>query len=166
MGLIDLFKSAMLGSSGGGPGDEIAKMARNLTGSEVGEGLPAAMQSGQAPAFGDMIAKLFGGSSSTQQAGMLNALLSAVGPAALSGLAGGVLGKLLAPGQTELTPEQAAQVSPAAAGEIAAYAQKESPGVLEKLATFYGENSALLNTLGAAGASFVLAKVSEIQRKE
>lgn len=166
MGLIDLFKSAMLGSSAGGLGDDIAKMTRNVSGSEVGEGLPAAMQAGQEPAFGEMIGKLFGGLSPTLQAGMLNQVLALVGPATLSGLAGGLLGKLMAPGQTQLTPEQAAQVSPEAAAEIVNHAQKESPGLLEKLATFYGENTALVNTMGAAGATFLAAKISEIQRKE
>lgn len=166
MGLIELFKSALLGkSSGGGLAEELQKMVGSASSNEMGAGLAAAMHSDKTPPFGEMVGQLFGGSSSAQQAGMLNQLLATVGPTALSGLAGGVLGKLLAPGQTELTPEQAAQVSPQAAAELATYAESQNPGVLEQLADFYGKNSAVLNTLGAAGLAFVVAKVKENQRK-
>lgn len=161
MGLIDLFKSAMLGT----PGAEADKAGAGIPGADLGAGLAAAMRSDTTQPFGEMVGQLFGGSSSTEQAGMLNQLLATVGPATLTGLAGGVLGKLLAPGQTELTPEQAAQVSPQAAGEIATYAEAQSPGVIEKLGDFYGQNATLINTLGASALAFTLAKVKENQRK-
>ena len=161
MGLIDLFKSAMLGT----PGADADKTAATGSAADLGAGLAAAMRSDTTQPFGEMVGQLFGGSSSEQQAGMLNQLLATVGPAALSGLAGGVIGKLLTPGQTQLTPEQAAQVTPQAAGEIAIYAESQSPGVIEKLGDFYGQNAALINTLGASALAFTLAKVKENQRK-
>lgn len=161
MGLIDLFKSAMLGTPETGQDSPTA----NGTSTDLAAGLAAAMRSDTTQPFGEMVGQMFGGSSPTQQAGMLNQLLATVGPAALSGLAGGVLGRLLTPGQTELTPEQAAQVSPQAAGELADYAETHSPGVIEKLADFYGQNAALINTLGASVLAFTVAKVKENQRK-
>jgi len=164
MGLIDLFKSAMLGTSGA-DADPATAGTSGPSSADLGAGLAAAMRSDTTQPFGEMVGQLFGGSSSAQQAGMLNQLLATVGPAALSGLAGGVLGKLLTPGQTELTPEQAAQVSPQAAGEIATFAETQSPGIIEKLGDFYGQNAALINTLGASALAFTMAKVKENQRK-
>jgi hypothetical protein len=53
-----------------------------------------------------MVGQMFGNSNGQQQAGMLNQILATLGPAAASALAGGVLGRALAPGSTQITPDR------------------------------------------------------------
>ena len=159
MGLIDILQGALGGQMGGtaaAPG-----ATQNASNGALGAGLADAFKSNQTPPFGDMVGQLFGNSNAGQQAGLLNHLLAALGPAALSGVAGGVLGKLLAPGQTQLTPEQAAQVSPADASEIAKVAERQQPGIVDQVAQFYAQHSSLINTLGAAALAFTMARIKE-----
>lgn len=168
MGLMDILQGAMAGGSGGGLGGlggEFEKLRQEATGEQMGAGLADAMHSDQTPPFGDLVGQLFGNSSPGQQAGMLNRILASLGPAALSGVAGGVLGKILAPGQTQLTPEQASQVSPQDAAEIAAHAEKTNPGIVDEVAQFYGQHSTLINSLGMAALAFTMNRVKENQRR-
>src|SRR5688572_27155274 len=51
--------------------------------SAVAEGLAAAFRSDQTPEFPQMASQMFGRASGSQRAGMLNALLAAVGPMVL-----------------------------------------------------------------------------------
>ena len=171
MGLMDILQGAMAGGTAGGPGGlaglgaEFEKLRQGASGEQMGAGLADAMRSDQTPPFGDFVGQLFGKSSPGQQAGVLNQILAALGPAALSGVAGGVLGRILSPGQTQLTPEQASQVSPQDAAEIAAHAEKTNPGIVDQVAQFYGQNSTLINSLGMAALAFTMNRVKENQRK-
>ncbi|MGJ7582629.1 hypothetical protein ACSFA3_20830 [Variovorax sp. RHLX14] len=136
-------------------------MAQKASNDELGAGLAGAMKSDQTPAFGDMVGQLFGHSSSTQQAGVLNQILGSLGPAAFSGIAGGVLGRILAPGQTQITPDQASQLSPSQVSEIAAHADKTQPGVIDQVSQFYGQHAGLIKMLGGAALAVTLAKMKE-----
>ena len=60
--------------------------------------LSEAFASDQTPAIGNMVGQLFGQSNSSQQAGVLNQLIGALGPGVMAGLAGGVLGRVMSPG--------------------------------------------------------------------
>jgi hypothetical protein len=128
----------------------------------VAEGLAAAFRSNQTPAFGQMVSSLFSQSSGDQKAGMLNQLLASAGPGVLSQLAGGgALAGLLAGGAKQLTPEQAAQVSPEAVQQLAAHAEKADPSIIDKASSFYAQHPTLVKTLGGAVLSVALAKVAE-----
>src|SRR5271166_3598313 len=132
----------------------------------VAEGLAAAFRSNQTPAFGQMVSGLFSQSSGDQKAGMLNQLLASAGPGVLSQLAGGgALAGLLAGGAKQLTPEQAAQISPEAVQQLAAHAEKADPSIIDKASSFYAEHPTLIKTLGGAALSVALAKVAESQSK-
>ncbi|HSO73404.1 MAG TPA: hypothetical protein VLU47_01080 [Blastocatellia bacterium] len=65
------------------------EVARQVPPEVLGNGIAQAFRSDQTPSFGDMIGNLLGGSNSQQRAGLLNQLIQAVGPAVLSGVAGG-----------------------------------------------------------------------------
>jgi len=145
MGLLDILQQVISGS----------------TTDEVGAGLAAAMRSDQTPSFGTMVGHLFGQSSSTQQAGVLNQILATLGPAAMSAAAGGVLGRVMQPGQTQITPDQASQLSPAQVTEIAAHAEQQQPGVIDQVSQFYAQHSGLIKMLGAAAVAVTLAKMKE-----
>jgi hypothetical protein len=158
MGLMDILQSALQGNSAETHFDEVAQ---NASHDELGAGLAGAMRSDQTPPFGDMVGQLFGHSSSTQQAGVLNQILASLGPAAFSGIAGGVLGRMLAPGQSQVTPDQASQLSPDQVSEIAAHAEKSQPGVIDQVGQFYAQHAGLIKMLGGAALAVTMAKMKD-----
>lgn len=114
-----------------------------------------------------MVAQLFGNANGQQRAGILNTLISTLGPTiaaqlfsqgGLSALAGQLSG-----GQREVTPEQAAQVSPEAVQEIAEHAERKDPSVIDQVSNFYAEHPTLIKTIGAAALTVALAKIAERQ---
>ncbi|MFS2165704.1 hypothetical protein ACCD09_18435, partial [Variovorax sp. Varisp62] len=76
-------------------------------------------------------------------------------------LAGGVLGRMLQPGQTQVTPDQASQLSPAQVTEIAAHAEQQHAGLIDEVSRFYAQHSGLIKTLGGAAIAIALAKMKE-----
>jgi hypothetical protein len=155
MGLLDLLQQAM----GGNAEKHFDAVAQQAPPDQLGAGLAAAMRSKETPPFGSMVSQMFGQSSPTQQAGVLNRILAALGPAAATGLAGGVLGKVLAPGQSHITPEQAAQLSPDQVNVLATQAEQAHPGVVDQVSDFYGQHSGLIKVLGGAALAIALAKM-------
>jgi len=147
--------------------DHFDQVARSAPGSEIAQGLAAAFRSGQTPPFAQMASQLFGHSNGTQQAGVLNELISAVGAGGLgsllSGGAGGGLGSLLGGGKTAVTPEQASQVSPDAVKQLAEHAEKNDPSIVDRLSQIYSDHPTLIKTLGGAALTVALAKVAERQ---
>jgi hypothetical protein len=158
MGLLDILQQAI------GHDDATAhldQVAQHASAGELGAGLAAAMRSDGTPPFGDTVGQLFGRSSPAQQAGVLNQILATLGPAAASALAGGVLGRMLQPGQTQVTPDQASQLSPAQVTEIATHAEQQHAGVIDEVSRFYAQHSGLIKTLGGAAIAIALAKMKE-----
>ena len=115
----------------------------------------------QTPLVGDLVGQLFGHSSSTQQAGILNQILASLGPAAFFGVAGGVLGRMLAPGQSQLTPDQASQLSPTQVSEIAAHAETSQPRIIDQVSQFYAQHAGLIKMLGGAALAITMAKMKD-----
>jgi hypothetical protein len=144
--------------------DEVAQVAPQ---SALAEGLAAAFGSPQTPAPASMVSQLFGQSNSQQQAGLLNTLIAAAGPGIVSQLfaSGGSAGlaQLVSGGQTELTREQAAQVSPEMVEQIAEHAEKQDPSLLDKLGEFYSEHPTLVKSLGAVALGVVMSKIANRQ---
>ena len=158
MGLLDILQQAI------GHDDATAhldQVAQHASAGELGAGLAAAMRSDGTPPFGDTVGQLFGRSSPAQQAGVLNQILATLGPAAASALAGGVLGRMLQPGQTQVTPDQASQLSPAQVTEIATHAEQQHAGVVDEVSRFYAQHSGLIKTLGGAAIAIALTKMKE-----
>jgi hypothetical protein len=158
MGLFDILQQAI------GHDDATAhldQVAQHASAGELGAGLAAAMRSDGTPPFGDTVGQLFGRSSPAQQAGVLNQILATLGPAAASALAGGVLGRMLQPGQTQVTPDQASQLSPAQVTEIATHAEQQHAGVIDEVSRFYAQHSGLIKTLGGAAIAIALPKMKE-----
>ena len=158
MGLMDILQTALSAAS---PEQHFDAVTNAATPDEVSAGLAGAMRSDQTPPFGDMVGQLFGHSNAGQQAGVLNQILASLGPAALSGIAGGVLGKMLAPGQTQLTPAQASTLSPDQVTEIAAHAEKTQPGIVDEVSGFYAQHAGLIKMLGGAALAITMAKMKQ-----
>ena len=161
MSMLDILRNALGGDPSGDAEQHFDQAAQHAPPEVLGAGIADAMKSDETPPFGEMIGKMFGQSSPQQQAGVLNQILASLGPAAASAVAGGVLGKLLTPGKTQLTPEEASQVSPAQASEIAAHAERTQPAVVDQVSRFYAEHSGLLKVLGSAALLVTLAKIKQ-----
>ena len=158
MALSDLFRDA--------GGDDIQdvegrfdQVALQASPEELGAGVAEALRSDQTPPMAEMVSHLFGRSSSSQQAGLLNQILGSLGPALAGVIGGGALGRILRPGQTEVTPEQAKQVSPEEVTEIVKQAEQERPEVVDQLGRFYAEHSGLIKTLGSAALLIALSRM-------
>lgn len=158
MALSDLFRDV--------GGDNITdvdarfdQVAQHASTDELGAGVAEALRSDQTPPMGEMVSQLFGRSSSSQQAGLLNQILGTLGPAVASAIAGGALGRILRPGQTQVTPEDAAKVSPRDVTEIVNHAEKAQPDVADQLGRFYAQHSGLIKTLGSTALLIALSKM-------
>jgi hypothetical protein len=160
MGLLDVL-SQLAGNVAADPHLHFDQVAQQASPDQLGQGLAAAFRSDQTPPFAQMVGQLFGQSNGSQQAGMLNQIIAALGPAALSGVAGGALGNLLAPGQTQVTPDQAAQLSPAQVQEIAAHAEQHQPGIVDQMGRFYADHPTLVKTLGGAALALILTRMKD-----
>jgi hypothetical protein len=105
---------------------------------------------------------MFSQSNGEQKAGMLNQLLSSVGPEALASLGGGgMLSSLLSGGARQLTPEQAQSVSPEVVQQLASHAERADPSIVDKASAFYSQHPALVKTLGAGVLSVAMAKLAQ-----
>jgi hypothetical protein len=132
--------------------------------SVIAEGLAAAFNSNQTPAFGQMLSTMFNNSTAEQKSGMLNQLLASVNPAVVTQLlsAAGLSG-LVGAGQTQVTPQQAQQIPAEIVQQIATHAQAANPSVVDAVSSFYAQHSSLIKSLGGAALTIALAKVAERQ---
>jgi hypothetical protein len=134
----------------------------------LGQGVADAFRSDNTPPFGEMVGQMFGQSNPQQQAGVLNQLLRSIGPGVLAALGGGILGRMSSAanaGTPQVTPEQAAKLTPAQVQEIAAKAEQHDPSVLDKIGGFYAEHPQLVKTLGSAALAIALAGVANRIRR-
>ena len=147
--------------------DDFDQLAQSAPQPALAEGLAEAFRSNQTPAFGNMVGQLFGQSNGSQRSGILNMLISTLGPSLvgqfLSRRGASGLGSLLSGGQTSITPEQAQQVPPEAIEELAAHAEKKDPSVIDTISNFYAEHPTLVKGLGAAALTVALAKIAQSQ---
>lgn len=145
------------------------EVARQVPADALGGGLADAFRSDRTPDFASMAASLFGGSNPQQRAGLLGQLIRTVGPALLSSVAGGALGRMLQ-GQTakvgpgsaplDVSPADAAQVTPEQVRDIATAAQKEDPSVLDRVGAYYAQHPEVVKVLGGAALAIALGQVA------
>ncbi len=139
--------------------------------SSLAGGLAAAFRSNQTPAFGEMLGSLFSQSNGDQKAGILNTLMASMPPGAVqsllgSGAAGGALANLLQSGTTNVTPQQAQQVSPEAVQQLAASAEKHDPSIIDTASQFYAQHSTLVKTLGGTALTLALSHIAQKQAQK
>jgi hypothetical protein len=141
--------------------DDFDRVSQNVPREDLARGVTQALRSDQTPPFPQMVGNLFGNGNPDQRAGMLNQLLSSIGPSLLSGGAGGILGNLLGGGQNRVTPEQASQVSPDQVTQIAAQAEQHNPGIVDRMGDFYAEHPTLVKSLGGAALAIALGHMAQ-----
>ena len=153
----------------------------------LGDGIAEAFRSDQTPAFGNMVGQLFGGSDSSQRAGLLNQLIAAAGPAILAklggvlgganaggagapssgsggGLLGSVLGGLFGGGSQDapapISPADADRVTPEQVREMAEAAKQSDPGIMDRVGGFYAQHPELVKMLGGAALAIALGRMA------
>jgi hypothetical protein len=153
MGLLDQLSGVLQQyANGGKPADpqqaiqHYQEVAAQSPPSAVSSALATVFNSPQTGTFGQNISSMFGQSDPNQRAGILNTLLA-------SGAAAGVLSKLgLAPGTTQLSPQQAQQISPGAVEQAADHAQQQDPSIIDRASQFYSQHPTLIQALGTGAA--------------
>ena len=141
--------------------DEIVRDAPRDT---VREGLREAFDAGDTPSMGEQVGQMFGQSSNQQQAGLINQVIQALGPAAAAALAGGVLQKVMKPGEQQVDADAVAQLSPTEVTQVVNEAQQQQPELSQRLSEFYADNSGLLKALG--GVALLAAAIKMKQYSE
>ena len=151
---------------------DFAEVAREVPPDVLGGGIAEAFRSDKTPSFGDMIGNLLGASNPQQRAGLLNQLIQALGPAVLSGVAGGALGRLLQGMQgkgarldPQLTPDDTQQLTPEQIREIAVAAEKKDPSVLDKVGAYYAQHPELVKILGGAALAIALGQMAQRMKR-
>ena len=159
MGLMDMLNQALGNQQNAA--QQFNQVAQNAPPDVLAKGLSEAFKSDQTPDIGSMVSQLFGQSNGTQQAGMLNQLLGTLGPGVMAGLAGGALGNIMKPGQSQITPAQASQLTPEQVQNVVNHANDVHPGVADQLAAFYAQHRGLINTIGGVAATVAMMKMKD-----
>jgi hypothetical protein len=138
----------------------------------VSRGIAAMFRSGLTPPFGQIAARLFASADPGQKAAMLNELLAGIGPDRLHELASGASDPALATfvdwlvpdGLVAVTATQAMAVTAEQAAQIAHYAEKHAPGVVERMSSFYAGHPDLIQSLSGVAISIALAHMTDSHR--
>lgn len=127
----------------------------------LAQGISAAFNSDQTPAFGQMVGNLFGQSDPGQKAGILSQLLSTAGPGIVSQVltSKGLSGLLSSSGP--VTPQAASQLTPEVVEQLATEAHKQNPSIVDSVSSFYAQHPTLVKSLGATALTIVMAKMSK-----
>ncbi|MBC7435121.1 MAG: hypothetical protein H7332_03525 [Bdellovibrionales bacterium] len=158
------------------------EVARQVPSSALAGGLADAFRSDKTPDFGQMAASLFGGSNGQQQAGLLSQLIKSVILALLSSVAGGALGRMFqgsfqgsfpgsassaagVPAATQISASDLSQLTPDQVRELATEAQRQDPGVLDRVGAFYAEHLEVVKVLGGAALAIALGQVATRVRR-
>jgi len=144
--------------------EDFHNVSQSAPSESIADGLAEAFRSNQTPPFSSMLGSLFGQSNGQQKAGVLNALISSLGPAAASQIlarsgAGNHLGPLME-GHKEVSPEFAEQVPPEALQSVAEAAQQKDPDVLHRVSQIYADHPKLIQTLGAGALAVIMGKMA------
>jgi hypothetical protein len=161
MSLMDILAQAVNAANANNANQHLEKVSQHAPNDVLAKGLSAAFDSKQTPPIGNMVGQLFGQSNGAQQAGVLNTLLRTLGPIAMASLASGALSKVLTPGQTQVTPEQAAKLKPQEIETMVNQANEQHAGVADQMGNFYAEHKGLVNTLGGLAAIIALSKMKD-----
>jgi len=142
------------------------QVAQHASPQVVSQGISDALRSVETTPHGQMVRDMFAKANPQQQAGMLNQILASVTPGVLGSL-GGVLGGLASQaggGHVQVTPSQVSEISPQQVQDLANHAEQHSPGIFDKLGSFYAEHPQLVKTLGSAALTIALAKMANRMR--
>jgi hypothetical protein len=141
--LLGQYRNPATSSSAANTSQDYDRLTQAAPSSVLAGALASTIRSPQTPAFGELIAQLFGSSNPLQRAGILQHLQQAAGaPAAAGGAAQGAAQASLA--------EQANSMRPEAVRTLAEQAERRDPSIVERASAFYAQHPTLVKGLGAA----------------
>ena len=159
-GIFEQYRNASVANPPQNVQQDYQRTVEAVPSSHLVDALGEAFRSRETPPFGQMVTSLFANSNPDQRAGILNHLLSAVGPGALGSLALGSLGGVLRGGKANISPEQAKQVSPEVVQQLAEHAEKQNPSVIDHASQFYSQHPKLVQALGAGSLALIMSHLS------
>ena len=149
MGLLDtLTQIVNAASQNSQPQQQQVEELQQAPADVLSQGLREAFDSKDTPSIGNLVGQMFGQSSNQQQAGLINQIIQALGPAAATALAGGVLQKVLKPGSDQVEAADVAQLSADEVTSVVNEAQAQRPELSQQLSEFYSQHSGLIKALG------------------
>jgi len=160
MGLTDILQQ--YASRATDTHQDFDEVARQVPRDVLADGLAGALRSDSTPPFGSLVGQLFGNSNAQQRSGLLGELLRTLGPGVLGQVAGGLLHReagAAAPG-APLSPEVAQQISPQQAQDIATAAEKQDPGVLDRVAAYYAQHPDVMKALAGSVLAIALGQIA------
>ena len=160
VGIFEQYRNASVANPPKNVQQDYSRAADNVPSSHLADALSEAFRSGETPPFGQMLGSLFANSNPDQRAGILNHLLTAVGPSVLASGGLGSLGGLLRGGKTQVSPEQATQVSPEAVQQLAEHAEQQNPSIIDQAGRFYSQHPKLVQALGAGSLALIMSHLS------
>ena len=161
VGIFDQYRNASVANPPQNVQQDYQRAAEAVPSSHLADALGEAFRSGETPPFGQMLSNLFANSNPDQRAGILNHLLSTVGPSALGSLGLGSLGGLLRGANANVSPEQANQVSPEDVQQLATHAEKQNPAIIDHASQFYSQHPQLVQALGAGSLALIMSHLSK-----
>jgi hypothetical protein len=161
IGNLEQYRNASVTNPPQNVEQDYQRAAEAVPSSHLADALGETFRSGETPPFGQMLSSLFVNSNPDQRAGILNHLLSAVGPAALGSGALGSLGGLLRGGNANVSPEQARQVAPEDVQQLAEHAEKQNPSIIDHASQFYSQHPKLVQALGAGSLALIMSHLSK-----
>lgn len=165
MGLLDtLTQIVNAASQNSQPQQQQVEELQQAPADVLSQGLREAFDSKDTPSIGNLVGQMFGQSSNQQQAGLINQIIQALGPAAATALAGGVLQKVLKPGSDQVEAADVAQLSADEVTSVVNEAQAQCPELSQQLSEFYSQHSGLIKALG--GVALLAAAIKMKQYAE
>jgi hypothetical protein len=67
----------------------------------------------------------------------------------------------MSPGATQVTPEQAAKLTPEQVQAVVTHAGETNPGIADQLGNFYAQHSGLIKTLGGVAMLIAMTKMKD-----
>jgi hypothetical protein len=134
----------------------------------IGTGLADAFRSSQTPPFANMLGQMFGQSGGTQRAGVLNALLTTLGPVVVSQILArrnASAARHIDAGQP-VTADVAAQIPPEDVEALAQEAERKDPSIVDRLGHFYADQPGIIKGLGGAALVVAMAKIAQAQARK
>lgn len=148
--VLGQYRNPAAASSAASAPQHYDQLAQSAPSSVLAGALASTMRSSDTPAFGDLIAQLFGSSNPAQRAGILQHLQQAAG----SGPGGG--GKIAA--------DQAGSMTPDAVRGLAEQAERRDPSVIDRASAFYAQHPTLVKGLGATVLATLMHHVASQNR--
>jgi hypothetical protein len=159
LNVLRQYTSANPANPPGNAHQDFEQVAQAAPQEHLADGLAEAFRSNQTPAFPEMLANLFSQSDGQQRAGILSQLLGSVNPSSLAGLGGGLAALLK--GGSNVSAQQATQVTPDQVQQLAEHAQKNNPSIIEQASSFYAQHPKVVQALGAGALALILSHMSK-----